>query len=85
MEPAGAASPWPVSSDFHEGQIVYDLVYAPAHNDDQTRLLRDAAAQGSVTIGGMAMLVAQAAASFKLWTGREMPMDAVLKALSTTF
>ena len=82
MEPAGAASPWPASSDFHGGQVVYDLVYTPAHNDEQTRLLRDAAGQGAVTIGGMAMLIAQAAASFKLWTGREMPMDAVRKALS---
>ena len=84
MEPAGAASPWPASSDFHDGQVVYDLVYTPARNDEQTRLLRDAAARGAETIDGMGMLIAQAAASFKLWTGREMPMDAVRKALSTT-
>ena len=85
MEPAGDASPWPAPSDFHEGQVVYDLVYAPAHNDEQTRLLRDAANQGVVILGGTAMLIAQAAAAFKLWTGREMPMDAVREALNTTF
>ncbi len=85
MEPAGDASPWPASSDFHDRQVVYDLVYAPAHSDEQTRLLREASARGAVTIGGLAMLIAQAAASFKLWTGREMPMDAVRNALSTTF
>jgi len=85
MHPADAVSPWPASSDFHDGQVVYDLVYPPPHHDEQTRLLREAADQGAATIGGLAMLIAQAAASFNLWTGRKMPMDAVLKALSTTF
>ena len=85
MHPADAVSPWPASSDFHDGQVVYDLVYPPPHHDEQTRLLREAADQGAATIGGLGMLIAQAAASFNLWTGREMPMDAVLKALSTTF
>ena len=85
MHPADTVSPWPAFSDFHDGQVVYDLVYAPAQNDKQTRLLREAADQGALAIGGLSMLIAQAAASFKLWTGREMPLDAVRKALSSTF
>ena len=50
-------------------RVVYDLVYNPA----ETLLLREARAAGCATLGGLAMLVAQAAAQFKLWTGLEAP------------
>jgi shikimate dehydrogenase len=56
---------------------VYDIVYAPT----PTRFLRDAAARGAKTIDGHEMLLAQAAASFRLWTGRDMPMDVARDAL----
>lgn len=65
------ATPWPDSSVFHRGQIVYDLIYRPSW----TRLLREARDQGATTIGGLPMLIAQAAAAFQLWTGREFPHD----------
>lgn len=51
--------------------LVYDLVYNPF----ETPLLRMAKAAGAKIIGGLSMLVYQGAASFKLWTGREAPID----------
>ncbi|VDG21173.1 shikimate 5-dehydrogenase [Lactobacillus plantarum JDM1] [Lactiplantibacillus mudanjiangensis] len=53
--------------------VVTDTVYSPA----VTKLLADAKAQGCTTIGGKGMLVWQGAAAFKLYTGREMPVDDV--------
>jgi shikimate dehydrogenase len=59
-----------------KGALVYDLVYNPL----QTPLLRMAKAAGAKTIGGLPMLVYQGAASFKLWTGREAPLDIMMVA-----
>jgi len=47
------------------GRYVYDLIYNPP----ATRLLREAAAMGCQTIGGLDMLVAQAREQFQWWTG----------------
>lgn len=79
MAPDVEATPWPHAEDFHSDLLVYDLVYAPP----ETRLLREATRQGAETLGGLPMLVAQAAASFYLWTGRAMPLDPVWTALKT--
>lgn len=55
-----------------------DTVYSPA----QTRLLTQAQeARVPVRMNGLGMLIHQGAASFKLWTGQDMPVDQVEKAL----
>lgn len=60
-------SPWDASAHT-AGQIAYDMVYNPV----QTRFLAAAAAAGSSTVSGLEMFVYQAAAQFRLWTGKEM-------------
>ena len=56
--------------------LVYDLVYRPT----ETRLLRDARSRGARTLGGLPMLIYQGAASFKIWTGRDAPVDVMFAA-----
>ncbi len=51
--------------------LVYDVVYNPW----PTPLLRIAQKAGANILGGLPMLVYQGAASFKLWTDREAPVD----------
>jgi shikimate dehydrogenase len=51
--------------------LVYDVVYNPW----LTPLLRLAQEAGADILGGLPMLVYQGAASFKLWIGREAPVD----------
>ena len=58
------------------GQLVYDLVYAPA----DTRLLREAREVGCATIGGLPMLVAQAERQFEWWTGTRPPDGVMARA-----
>jgi 3-dehydroquinate dehydratase/shikimate dehydrogenase len=58
------------------GSLVYDLVYNPI----ETRLLADARAAGCDTLGGLEMLVAQAARQFEWWTGRSAPTGAMRDA-----
>ena len=54
--------------------LVYDLVYNPV----ATAFLREAAAANCEMIGGLEMLIGQAAAQYQLWTGHEAPI-AVMK------
>jgi shikimate dehydrogenase len=55
--------------------LVYDVVYNPW----LTPLLGLAQKAGADILGGLPMLVYQGAASFKLWTGKEAPVDIMLK------
>lgn len=77
MSPQVDSTPWTDASIFSAGQLVYDLVYRPA----ETRLLREARAAGAHGIGGLPMLIAQAATAFEVWTGQPMPLEAVTRAV----
>lgn len=68
----------PVPAEALGTGLVYDLVYNPP----QTRLLREAAAAGCGTIGGLDMLVAQAEAQFEWWTGVRPPAGVMHAAAS---
>jgi 3-dehydroquinate dehydratase/shikimate dehydrogenase len=59
--------------------LVYDLIYSPK----DTALLKQARAAGCHTLGGLAMLVAQAGEQFKLFTGEEPPMAVMEMAASS--
>ena len=59
-----------------DGRIAYDLVYNPL----ETQFLKDAAAAGCETIGGLDMLVAQAEDQSEWWTGRRPPAGLMREA-----
>lgn len=57
------------------GIFVYDVVYNPP----ETPLLREAKQAGAKALGGLSMLVHQGAISFESWTGKQAPVDLMLK------
>ena len=77
MAPMDDASLITDTTMFRPGLIVTDVVYNP----EETKLLREAKAAGCTTFDGLGMLVGQGAASFKLYTGLEMPIDEVCDAI----
>jgi len=56
---------------------VLDLVYDPA----QTTLIKDAKRVGAIAVPGSEMLLQQGALQFKLFTGKDAPLDAMRAAL----
>ncbi len=75
--PAAGACPEPLDV-LHPGQVVADLVYHPRY----TPLLEAADQVGATTVGGLSMLVHQAARQFRLWTGEAAPLEAMTAAAS---
>lgn len=58
-------------------KLVYDLVYNPS----ETRLMQEAKAAEVPAIGGLEMVIAQAAAQFEIWTRQEAPIDVMRSAI----
>jgi len=58
--------------------IVADIVYQPR----MTALLSLAASRGATTVGGVGMLVHQAAVAFEWWTGEPAPLGAMAEAVA---
>ncbi|MFQ7310766.1 MAG: shikimate dehydrogenase [Sellimonas sp.] len=76
MAPHTDASPIPGISFLHPGLFVMDIIYSPA----RTRLLEMADAAGCPNTNGLAMLLYQGAAAFRLYTGEDLPLEDVKKA-----
>jgi shikimate dehydrogenase len=77
---AAAAGVLPLGLDplrLGAGQLVVDLIYAPAF----TPLLRVARARGAGTANGIGMLVHQAGRQIQAWTGAAPPLEAMSAAL----
>ncbi len=61
----------------HEGQVVVDLVYHPL----LTPLLAAASRRRAHPVGGLGLLVHQAALAVERWTGRPAPVEAMWAAV----
>jgi shikimate dehydrogenase len=64
------------AGSFRPDQTVVDLVYGNA----QTELITAARGAGATTVNGLEVLVRQGAASFRIWTGLEPPIEAMRAA-----
>jgi shikimate dehydrogenase len=63
----------------HQDLVVFDIVYNPT----ETRLLKEAKRAGvKKIVDGVKMLVYQGAASFKIWTKEEPPIEVMEKAVT---
>jgi shikimate dehydrogenase len=62
------------------GLVVIDLIPTAA----PTPLVKRARAAGAVVVDGLPMLLQQAVSSFRIWTGRDAPVDAMRAALFTS-
>ena len=72
------ASAMPIDARLlHPGMVVADLVYYP----QDTNLIKAARLQGCTTISGLGMLLAQAAASERIWFDVDMNMQNVVEGL----
>ncbi len=77
MWPETNGCPWPDDLPIPSPAVVYDLVYNPLN----TRLLQRAEEAGCRTVDGVGMLVHQGAVAFKMWTGREPPVEVMYEAV----
>jgi len=77
MSDTGDTANFPIEPNlFSKGQLAIDLIYHPI-STPWMEALRDREVE---THGGLSMLIFQAARAFKLWTGKEAPVDAMRKA-----
>ncbi len=60
-----------------KGMVIMDIIYHPL----ATRLITMAGAQGCLTVNGLTMFLYQGAEQFRIWTGREAPMDIMADAV----
>lgn len=78
MDPHINDEPIAKSDAMHDGLVVFDAVYNP----NETVLLKEAIKAGAKPVYGIKMLLYQGAESFKIWTGRDAPIDVMQDALN---
>jgi shikimate dehydrogenase len=83
MTPNIDQSPWPENLPFPHQAAIYDLVYNPR----ETKLVREACAQGLRATTGLGMLIEQAALAFEIWTehdpSHQLMIDSATQSLIT--
>jgi shikimate dehydrogenase len=77
MLPETEKTPWPSDVSLPDHSVFYDLVYNPG----ETKFIKNARTIGLRAYNGLGMLVEQAALSFNIWTGFEIPRQHLLAAL----
>ena len=80
MHPNVSDEPIVKAADIHEELVVNDIVYNP----NETVLLKEAIKANAKVVYGIKMLLYQGAESFKIWTGREAPVDVMEAKLKET-
>jgi shikimate dehydrogenase len=78
MIPNMDQSPLPENLSLPSNTFIYDLVY----NRRETKLVKDARAQGLSAATGLGMLIEQAALAFEIWTGRNPPRDILFESIN---
>ncbi|MFN8383806.1 MAG: shikimate dehydrogenase [Anaerolineales bacterium] len=78
MTPNTETSPLPEHTALSKNNLIYDLVYNPR----ETKLVRDARAQGLSATTGLGMLIEQAALAFEIWTGTKANRVAMQQAVA---
>ena len=78
MDPHVNDEPIAKSDAMHDGLVVFDAVYNP----NETVLLKEAIKAGAKPVYGIKMLLYQGAESFKIWTGKDAPIDVMQDALN---
>ena len=81
MKPLEGQTWLPDASYLRPELICADTVYAPA----KTKFLEIAEGVGCKTINGFPMMLYQGAAAFKLWTGKDMPIDHIKEVMGFDF
>ncbi|WP_427041140.1 shikimate dehydrogenase [Fusobacterium sp. SB021] len=81
MKPLEGKTYIPDKSFFRPDLTVLDIVYIPA----ETALLKLAKKAGCRTLNGLGMMLFQGAAAFKLFTGKDMPIEYMKEVLNIKY
>ena len=81
MKPLEGMSVVPDKSFFRPELIVIDVPYSPL----ETKMRSMAKEVGCKTMNGLGMMLFQGAAAFKLWTGRDMPIEHMKEVLNIRY